>query len=96
MLCFSEGELTMAHIAFDTLKFVEHLKEAGMPEKQAKALAEAQQKIFSDSLSDTVATKQDIADLRHELKEMEYRLIIKLGAIAAVVAGIAVSLVKLI
>lgn len=37
--------LSMTTITFDTLKFSERLINSGMPEKQAKALAEAQAEI---------------------------------------------------
>ena len=36
---------------------------------------------------DTLATKQDIKDLRTEMKELEYRLTIRLGTMLA--AGVA-------
>ena len=62
----------MATITFDTLKFVEHLRSAGMPEAQAKAISEAQR----DSLAEVfeqkeLATKSDIKDI--ELKITEVR-----------------------
>jgi len=58
----------MPAVTFDTLKFVETLKEAGVPETQAKAFSTAVRE--SHEAAD-VATKGDIADLRHEMKEME-------------------------
>jgi len=58
----------MPAVTFDTLKFVETLKEAGVPETQARAFSTAVQE--SHEAAD-VATKGDIADLRHEMKEME-------------------------
>ena len=50
----------MTAVAFDTLKFVKKLKEAGMPEKQAEAQAEA----FAEAVDMNLATKQDIKDLK--------------------------------
>jgi len=61
----------MATVTFDTLKFVETLREAGVPESQAKALSTAVQE--SHEAAD-LATKGDIADLRHEMKELELRI----------------------
>jgi hypothetical protein len=52
----------MSALAFDTLKFVETLKKAGVPEDQARAQSEA----LKDVLSSDVATKHDIKEL--ELK----------------------------
>jgi hypothetical protein len=54
----------MATITFDTLKFVERLKAAGVPESQAKAEAEALVEAMGTM---ELATKSD-------LREMEARL----------------------
>ncbi|WP_333688478.1 DUF1640 domain-containing protein [Methylococcus capsulatus] len=61
----------MATITFDTLKFVEKLKAAGVPEAQAKAEAEALQGVLAESLDTQLATKRDIDGLRSELKEFK-------------------------
>lgn len=52
----------MSTVTFDTLKFVETLRDAGIPEIQAKAQAEA----LKEVLHTEVATKQDLEAL--ELK----------------------------
>jgi hypothetical protein len=52
----------MSAITFDTLKYVETLKKAGVPDEQARAQAEALQEV----LHTEVATKQDIENM--ELK----------------------------
>lgn len=44
----------MATITFDTLKFVERLKAAGVPEEQAKAEVEA----LAEALSETIAVRE--------------------------------------
>lgn len=65
--------------AFDTLKFVERLKEGGFEEQQAKTLSEIQHDIISEVLENYVPSKTenikmesdikaDIAELRSELK----------------------------
>ncbi|MDQ3563080.1 MAG: CCDC90 family protein [Pseudomonadota bacterium] len=52
----------MTSVTFDTLKFVEKLKASGMPDVEAKAIAEA----FRDAQSDAeLGTKKD---LRHYVK----------------------------
>jgi hypothetical protein len=58
----------MPAVTFDTLKFVKTLKEAGISEPQAEAFSTAVRE--SHEAAD-VATKGDIADLRHEVKELE-------------------------
>ena len=58
----------MATITFDTLKFVEKLKAAGVPESQAKAEAEALQEALGTA---DVATKRDIERVEGQLREMK-------------------------
>ena len=70
---------------FDTLAYAKKLKQAGVPEEQAEIHAEALAEIIDEQL----ATKKD-------LKELEYRLIIKLGTMMAVSIAIIAALVKLI
>ena len=54
--------------AFDTLKFARRLKQAGLPEAQAEAMAEAQIEAFAEALDTQLATKTDIAELRQATK----------------------------
>lgn len=54
----------MTTITFDTHKFIRRLKEAGIPESQAEAIAEAFQSASGEA---ELATKRD-------LREMELRL----------------------
>jgi len=76
----------MATITFDTHKFIRTLKASGIPEDQAEAIAEA----FREAhLEAELATKSD-------LRELEYRLIIKLGAMMMVAIAVVVTLVKLL
>lgn len=75
----------MTATTFDTHKFVRKLKEAGLPEMQAEAIADA----FRDAQGEAdLATKVD-------LRELEYRLTIKLGSLIALAIGIVAALVKL-
>ena len=60
----------MAATTFDTLGYFEKLKAAGVPEEQAKIQANALREVIEDSL----VTKRD-------LKELEYKLTIRLGGI---------------
>jgi DNA-binding transcriptional MerR regulator len=85
----------MATVTFDTLKFVETLKEAGVPEPQAKAFSTAVQESHEAA---ELATKEDIAELRHEISDLrkdidakfeklELRMTIKLSSIVVVALG---------
>ena len=57
----------MSAVTFDTLKFVERLKKAGMEEKTAIALAEAQSEVFAEALDSHLATKQDLVELKLDM-----------------------------
>ncbi len=76
----------MAAITFDTLKFVTRLKESGLSESQAIAITEA----FRDAHTEAeVATKAD-------LRELEQRLVIKIGGMVVVTVGLVAAVVKLL
>ncbi len=68
-------------MAFDTLSYARRLKQAGMPEAQAEAVAEATR----DAIAADAATKADIerleastraefADIRHEIAALRTEL----------------------
>ena len=67
----------MAAIAFDTLKFANRLKQAGVPPQQAEAEAAAFAEVLEISLEELV-TKEDLQltkeELRRDLKELEMRM----------------------
>ncbi|SFM56339.1 hypothetical protein [Nitrosomonas communis] len=100
----------MTTLTFDTLKFANTLKEAGVPSAQAEAEARALADVLEVNLKD-LATKQDllateeklrwgIEDLRREMDsrliQLEQRLIIKLGALMTIAVSIVAALVKLL
>ena len=74
----------MSTLTFDTHSFVKRLTAAGMPEPQAEVLAEEQTNLIENNL----ATKRD-------LKEMEQRIVIRLGGLIIIAVGAVVALVKL-
>jgi hypothetical protein len=78
----------MANITFDTLKFVHRLKESGMPEAQAVAIAEAFREASSEA---ELATKRDIERL--ELR-MEGELWIVKWMVGATFAGVVALILK--
>ncbi len=57
----------MATASFDTLTYAKKLQEAGFTPRQAEAQAEALRAVVDQNL----ATKQDIEELRRDMKEME-------------------------
>lgn len=64
----------MATITFDTLKYAKKLEAAGIPAAQAEAMAEAQKDIFSETLDATLATKNDVCDIKSELRVIKWML----------------------
>ncbi len=83
----------MATITFDTHKFIRKLKDSGMPEAQAEAIADA----FKDAQSEAeLATKRDIDELRRDMREMEQRLTVKLGGMMMAAVAVVATLVKLL
>lgn len=82
----------MTTITFDTLKFANTLKAAGVPDKQAEAEAVALSEVLEVNMKDLV-TKED---LHREMRDFEQRIIIKLGAMMAFAIGLVAALVKLL
>jgi hypothetical protein len=76
----------MPTISFDTRKFIRRLRNAGISEELAEAIAEAFREAHIEA---EIATKTD-------LRELEYRLIIKLGTMIVVAIGVVATLVKLL
>lgn len=93
----------MGTVTFDTLKFANTLKEAGVPPAQAEAEATALSEVLEINLRD-LATKEDlhreIESLRRDMDarfiQTEQRLVIKLGGLMAFSIGIVAALVKLL
>ena len=78
----------MTTTTFDTLGYFEKLKAAGVPEEQAKVQANAIREVIEDKL----VTK---AELASQLKELEYRLTIRLGGMMAASIALVAASVKL-
>ena len=64
----------MSTIAFDTLKYAERLRAAGVSEQQAKAEAEALRDVLSEALDTTLATKADIAVLDAKVDKISWMI----------------------
>ena len=91
----------MSAITFDTLKYVERLKAAGLPEQHAKAEAEA----LRDALGDMVemrnlATKEDVSILRAEIEsrisDAKADIVKWMAGLLLAQAGLVTALVKLV
>lgn len=72
---------------FNTLSYTKKLEQAGVSREQA----EAHIQIIAEIVEGDLSTKQDIRELKDELQKLEYRLIIKLGAIAVGLATLMVG-----
>ena len=96
-------------LAIDTLKLAEDLKEGGFNEKQTATLVDLGRDLSNQAL-EKVATKDDLGDLEErmdlkfdglrkdvmaEMKLLEQRMIIKLGAMIAVAVGLMVMIDRL-
>jgi hypothetical protein len=86
----------MTTITFDTHSFVKKLKAVGFTEEQAEVFASEQARLIEDKL----ATKNDLVEmennLRRDMLELEYRIIIKLGGLMAASIAVVATLVKLL
>lgn len=85
-----------SNVTFDTHAFVKRLISVGFTEEQAEVFAEERFHLIQERL----ATKQDVESLRLEiqrdLKELEYRMVIKLGAMIVIAVTVVAALVKLL
>jgi len=79
------GKLAALPSAFDILAYVRRLRSVGVSQEQAEADAEA----LSAAVLDTLATKQDLRDL-------EFRLTIRLGGMVGVSVATVAALTKLL
>ena len=81
-------------MVFDTLKSVEELQEAGIPENQAKA----QVRVFQRIIESDLATKRDVKELEQKLqqkmRELEYRLTIKTGVMVVAATGVILGTIQ--
>jgi hypothetical protein len=67
VITYPQGVYRMSTVTFDTLKFVEKLKAAGISDAQAKAEAEALQGVLAEALDS------------RDLKELELTLSVKIA-----------------
>ena len=77
-------------MTIDTLAYTKHLEEAGVERRQAEAFAEALNRFAMPDL----ATKSDLAALKHELVAMMHTIEIRSLGIIAAMLGLAVTIIK--
>jgi hypothetical protein len=86
----------MATIVFDTYLYVKKLRAVGFTEEQAAIQAET----IAGLINEELTTKRDLSEMEQRLvshlKELEYKLTIKLGAMMAASIAIIAALVKLL
>ncbi len=70
-------------VTFDTLEYVKELKESGFTDQQADGLAKAQKKVMTESMDNTLATKEDIHEVIDHIKDFKSELIIECESIKA-------------
>lgn len=91
----------MTAITFDTLKYVERLTAAGMPEQHAKAEAEALRDALGDMIElKNLATKEDIntakAELEARISDAKADIVKWMAGLMLAQAGLVAALIKLI
>ena len=86
----------MATLTFDTLKFVERLKSAGVPEMQAKAEAEALQEALGSFSYETLTKDYFEYRLKAEIESAKADIIKWVAALLVAQAGLVAALVKLL
>lgn len=79
----------MSTITFDTYAYVKKLKAVGVSEEQAEVQAQA----IAGLVDDRLVTKEDF---ERGLKELEYRLTLRLGMMMVAAISIMATLVKLL
>lgn len=94
-------------IYFDTLTYANRLKAGGFPPHLAEAQAMAQGELMGNLIDNHLATKEDIIttkediknlrnEVRIEIKDLEHRLLIKLGGIMAGSTALIVGLLTIL
>jgi hypothetical protein len=81
-------------IQFDTLRYVEKLKSAGIPEAQAKAEAEALADALRESASGVLATKEDITGVKLDLAEIKSEQKLMKWMLGLLLAGVISLILK--
>lgn len=86
----------MTTITFDSLSYAKKLEAAGFTREQAEVQTQAIREVIEEQL----ATKRDLKNLETsleaKLRDLEYRLTIRLGTMIAAAVATVAALVKLL
>jgi hypothetical protein len=82
-------------ITFDILKFANKLKAAGVKPEIAEAHAEAEAEVFTETLTNQIATKHDIIELKAKIAQLKNELLIKLGGTVVAVGALLAALLAI-
>ena len=82
----------MATRTFDTYKAVKDLEQVGIDEDVARVMVG----MVGDAMTENVATKTDIADLRAEIRELEARMTVRFVWMALGIVGLTSAITSLI
>jgi len=86
----------MSTVTFDTLKFVHRLRDAGIPESQAEAIAAA----FKEATSEELVTKDyldaRLAELRADVRAGQIDMIKWMAGLLLAQAALVAALVRLL
>ena len=97
----------MVSLSFDTHKVVKDLQDAGFDEAQAEAVVNAlgsaidrdvvRAESFKDfaEKADIVDVRQEIAELRTDMKDMELRITVRLMGVMLATGGLVIAVLKL-
>jgi hypothetical protein len=87
----------MATTTFDTMAYAKRFKAAGFTEQQAEEVVTALREV-RDSRLDELATKGDVesakAELKRDMKEMELRMVVKMGAMILASVGMIIGYLR--
>ncbi len=87
-------------MAFDTLSYARRLRQAGVPEQQAEAMAEATRELVVQDVATKGDLKAEIAALEQRLnaamETLALRLTVRLGLMLAAGLSLAVALIGLL
>ena len=89
----------MAAIHFDTHRFIKTLQDSGFEQKQAEAVAtafrEAQNQSEPITRQDINKLEMELMEVKMEIKGLEYRMTVKLGAMMAASITLVAAIIKL-
>jgi len=85
----------MNKVAFDTLRYAETLKGSGVPDKQAKAQAEALASILKIS-NDNLASKEDIHLLDVKIDAINGKISLLVWLIGIILASVMAMVFKIL